>query len=46
MSDVDGKFERWKNEEKYLAGYEVLDDAEKGEVLYAKLPDFISSTKQ
>ncbi|WP_235206637.1 GyrI-like domain-containing protein [Paenibacillus tyrfis] len=28
MSDVDGKFERWKNEGKYLAGCEVLDDAE------------------
>ncbi|GLI10060.1 AraC family transcriptional regulator [Paenibacillus tyrfis] len=28
MSDVDGKFERWRNEGKYLAGCEVLDDAE------------------
>ncbi|NEN86251.1 GyrI-like domain-containing protein [Paenibacillus elgii] len=28
MGDVDGKFERWKNEGKYLAGCEVLDDVE------------------
>lgn len=28
MSDLDEKFERWKKEGKYLAGCEVLDDAE------------------
>lgn len=27
MSDVDEKFERWKEEGKYLAGCEVIDDA-------------------
>ena len=27
MSDVDEKFERWKEEGKYLAGCEVTDDA-------------------
>lgn len=27
MSDVDDKFERWKDEGKYLAGCEVVDDA-------------------
>jgi len=28
MSDTEEKFERWKNEGKYLAGCEVLDDAQ------------------